>query len=60
MAGRPKKVDGCSSPQFLRISEMSKKIVFNDDSFKVSLDELLFQQPPSIFIKYCKSKQAIS
>jgi hypothetical protein len=50
-AGRPKKVvDGCSSQQFRRISERSRKIVFNDDSFNVNLDELLFQRPPLLNI----------
>ena len=50
--GRPKKVvDGCSSQQFRRISERSRKIIFNDDSFNVNLDELLFQRPPLLNIE---------
>ena len=43
--GRPKKVaNGCSGQQYRRIQEISEKIIFNDDSFNVNLDDLLVSQ----------------
>ena len=50
--GRPKKVaNGCSGQQYRRIQEISEKIIFNDDSFNVNLDDLLVSQKSPLLNK---------